>query len=94
MNYSFSLVKRFLLILVALLIIYIGSYAWFRSAHMERWARDDRDYIIFPQEPALYLPVSAAYVCRCAAHRHAFSHRATSTMMPREPSNESPPFRG
>ena len=33
---------------------YIGSYAWFRSSHVERRDRDGRDYVIFPQQPALY----------------------------------------
>jgi hypothetical protein len=47
-------VKRLLLILVVLLVAYMGSYAWFRSAHVERWDRDGRDYVIFPQQPALY----------------------------------------
>ena len=49
-----SLVKRLFLILVVLVIAYIGSYAWFRSSHVERWDRDGRDYVIFPQQPALY----------------------------------------
>jgi hypothetical protein len=49
-----SLVKRLFLILVALVIVYIGSYGWFRSSHVERWDRDGRDYVIFPQQPALY----------------------------------------
>src|SRR5258708_39778198 len=49
-----SLVKRLSLILVLLVIVYIGSYAWFRSSHVERWHRDGRDYVIFPQQPALY----------------------------------------
>jgi hypothetical protein len=35
------------------------------------------------------LSVSAAHVFRRAAHRDAFSHRATSVMMPRQPSNQS-----
>jgi hypothetical protein len=47
-------VKRLFLLLVALVIVYIGSYAWFRSSHVERWDRDGRDYVIFPQQPALY----------------------------------------
>jgi hypothetical protein len=47
-------VKRSLLILLVLVLIYVGSYAWFRSAHIERWDRDGRDYVIFPQQPALY----------------------------------------
>ena len=46
--------KRSLFILLALVVIYVGSYAWFRSAHIERWDRDGRDYVIFPQQPALY----------------------------------------
>jgi hypothetical protein len=47
-------VKRFLLILIALVIVYIGGYAWFRSAHTQRWGRDGHDYVIFPQQPALF----------------------------------------
>lgn len=46
--------KRLLLILIVLLVAYMGSYAWLRSAHMERWERDGRYYVIFPQHPALY----------------------------------------
>lgn len=46
--------KRSLLMLVVLVVVYIGSYVWFRSAYTERWDRDGRDYVIFPQQPALY----------------------------------------
>ena len=49
-----SLVKRLLLILLALVNVYIGSYAWLRFSHTERWGQDGRDYVIFPQQPALY----------------------------------------
>jgi hypothetical protein len=48
------LVKRLFLILVPLVMVYIGSYAWFRSSHVERSDRDGRHYVIFPQQPALY----------------------------------------
>jgi hypothetical protein len=48
------LVKRFVLLLLALLVLYIGSYTWFRSTHIERWDRDRREYVIFPQSAALY----------------------------------------
>lgn len=35
--------------------LYVGSYAWFRSSHVQRWEHDARDYLIFPEEaPALY----------------------------------------
>jgi hypothetical protein len=47
-------VKRLLLILVVFLVAYMGSYVWFRSARVERWDRDGREYVIYPQQPALY----------------------------------------
>lgn len=46
--------KRSLLMLVVLVVVYLGSYVWFRSAYTERWDRDGRDYVIFLQQPALY----------------------------------------
>ena len=46
--------KRLLLLLVVFLAVYMGSYAWFRSTYVERWDQDGRDYVIFPQQPALY----------------------------------------
>ena len=57
-----SLVKRLFLLLVALVIVYIGSYAWFRSSHVERWDRDGRDYVIFPQQPALYIYIGRSRI--------------------------------
>ena len=54
--------RRPLAILVVLFIAYVASYAWFRSAHVERWDRDGRDYVIFPQKAAalyyIYRPLT------------------------------------
>ncbi|MEA3186199.1 MAG: hypothetical protein QOD99_29 [Chthoniobacter sp.] len=46
--------KRSLLLVLVLVLLYVGSYTWFRSAHVKRWDRDGHDYVIFPQQPALY----------------------------------------
>ncbi len=40
--------------LLMFLLVYVGSYSWFRSTHVERWDRDGRGYLIFPQSGALY----------------------------------------
>jgi len=48
------IVKRFVLILLLFVLVYVGSYAWFRSTHIECWDRNGRDYLIFPQSSALY----------------------------------------
>jgi hypothetical protein len=48
-------VKRAAFIVLCLAVVYLGSYAWFRSVHVERWDHDGRDYVIFPpQMSALY----------------------------------------
>ena len=46
--------KRFVPILLVFVLVYIGSYAWFCSTHIERRDRDGRDYVIFSQSGALY----------------------------------------
>ena len=46
--------KRLVLIIVMLLLVYVGSYVCFRSRHLERWEHDGRDYVIFPQSAAVY----------------------------------------
>jgi hypothetical protein len=42
--------------LIAVLLIYAGSYLLFRQSHTEVWDRDKRAYVIFPAGPgsALY----------------------------------------
>ena len=34
--------------ILALLVIYIIGYAWFRSANAEVWERDGNTYVIYP----------------------------------------------
>lgn len=40
--------RSVLKIITIILIAYIGSYLAFRSQHIERWEKDQRDYVIFP----------------------------------------------
>ena len=56
--------KRIIVVLISLAVLYLGSYAWFRWTHIERWERDQQDYVIFPQQaPVLYyLYRSLSYV--------------------------------
>ena len=46
--------KRLFIAAGVLLAVYVASYRWFRATHVERWERDGRDYVIFPQSAALY----------------------------------------
>ena len=48
------IVKRFILLLFVLLLLYVGSYTWFRWMHIERRDRDGLEYVVFPQSDALY----------------------------------------
>ena len=48
------IVRRFTLLLFMLVLVYIGSYTWFRSTHVDRWDRDGLDHVMFPQSGALY----------------------------------------
>jgi len=50
-------VKRLVLILFVFILIYIGSYAFFRSPHIERWNQNGRDYIIFPESGMSIIPI-------------------------------------
>ena len=46
--------KRASIALAVLLVAYLGSYVCFRVMHVERWQRDGRDYVIFPESSAVY----------------------------------------
>ena len=46
--------KRSILLLFVLVLVYVASYAWFLSTHIERWDPGGLNYIIFPQSSALY----------------------------------------
>lgn len=42
--------RSILKIIIIILIAYIGSYLAFRAQHIERWNKDQRDYVIFPAD--------------------------------------------
>ena len=46
--------KRFTGSLILLVALYLGTYLWFRVTHVERWERDNQDYVIFPRSMVLY----------------------------------------
>jgi hypothetical protein len=46
--------KRFVVVVVALFVVYVGTYVWLRGSHVERWDRDGHDYVILPQSTAIY----------------------------------------
>ena len=54
--------KRALLALLVLLLLYTGTYATYRSTHVERWERDGRDYVIFSNGALYYFFRSASLV--------------------------------
>ena len=43
-------IKFLFIILFAGLIIYVGSYAAFRSRHVKVWEKDNHSYVIFPED--------------------------------------------
>ena len=58
---------NWLLLIVAFIMLYVGSYFAYRSAHTEVWARDGQSYVIFPPEsrivyygyrPLMYLDIA------------------------------------
>jgi hypothetical protein len=46
---------------IAILVViamYVGTYIWLRTSHVERWDRDGYDYVILSQSTVVY------YICR------------------------------
>ncbi len=41
-------------VLAILMILYLGSYAFFRTANAEIWERDGQTYVIFPQDQPVF----------------------------------------
>ena len=41
--------KRFLVVVVLLAAVYVGTYMWLRTSHVEHWDRDGHNYVILPQ---------------------------------------------
>ena len=45
--------KKYLIILI-LVLLYIISYVWFRQTHIEVYAINEREYVIFPNSTVYY----------------------------------------
>jgi len=41
--------KKIFLWTVIAFLFYVGSYVWFRGAHIEVWEKNGRRYVIFPK---------------------------------------------
>lgn len=54
--------RRTTVLTLVLVAIYAGSYLLFRAQNIERWEKDQRDYLIFPPDNAaiyyLYRPLT------------------------------------
>ena len=46
--------KPFFTIVLIALVIYVGSYSIFRSAHIETYSKDHTRYVIYPAEDYIY----------------------------------------
>ncbi len=46
--------KRFFVAILAVIMLYFGTYTWLRASHVERWNRDGHDYVILPQSTVVY----------------------------------------
>lgn len=70
--------KRLFAVILLLMVAYVASYVWFRWSHVERWERDDRDYVIFPQSAAIYYfyrPLTYLDACITGMRFHIGPHR-------------------
>ncbi len=46
--------KRFFVIVLLVEAVYIGTYIWLPTSHVERWDRDGHNYVILPQSHLVY----------------------------------------
>jgi len=46
---EFAMSSKLLAVMVAALVLYVGSYIGFRGLHIEVWPRDQHAYVIFPE---------------------------------------------
>jgi hypothetical protein len=71
--------KYLIIIVVAVLAVYVGSYAVFRSNHVEIWEADNHSYLIFPEDRVylyyLYRPLTYADAGITAMRFHIGPHR-------------------
>jgi hypothetical protein len=46
--------KRFIVIVLIVGAVYMGTYIWLRKSCVERWDRDGHNYVMFPQSRLVY----------------------------------------
>jgi len=46
--------KQIIFLIAFLILIYVGGYFVFRQTHIEIWEKDNREYVIFPENNVLY----------------------------------------
>jgi hypothetical protein len=46
--------RKILILICAIILIYLSSYAIFRQTHIEIWEKDAQAYVIFPENKLLY----------------------------------------
>lgn len=54
--------KKSILILILVLLLYVGSYVLFRNSHVEVWEEDGQEYVIFPDIVSYYIYRPVSYV--------------------------------
>jgi len=69
--------KRALMIVAALVVLYLGAYAAYRAKHLEVWQADGRAYVMFGSRVAWYLfrPVSRLDASATGMRFHLGPHR-------------------
>jgi hypothetical protein len=71
--------RRWLVVGVALVTLYVGSYVAFRQAHVETWERDGRRYVIVPTAARLlyyfYRPIMYVDQAATGMRFHIGPHR-------------------
>jgi hypothetical protein len=71
--------KYLIVILAVTLAAYVGSYAIFRSNHVEIWEEDNQAYVIFPEDNIslyyFYRPLTYADALITGVRFHIGPHR-------------------
>ncbi len=71
--------RRVILPFLVVSVLYVGTYVWFRSSHVEVWERDGKPYVIFPIEQRyawyLYRPLTYLDAFLTGTRFHIGPHR-------------------
>lgn len=55
-------VKKFLLVIIGISVLYLGTYIWYRNSHTEIWSDNGQRYVIFGSEVSYFAFRPIAYV--------------------------------